>query len=160
MENEQEQVETKGIDEDEPDVMKLENEQLKQELKIRDEKITGLEKSLAEKTAAAAANNKALEDAKQVIVETSVDLAQAVTAYKEMAGRANPGIILTMIKGNTVAEINASVKQAKELVDKVRQEINAENMRVRVPAGAPSRAGSDLSALSARDKIKFGVEGR
>jgi hypothetical protein len=160
MENEQQQVETNVIDEGETDGMKLENEQLKQELKTRGEKITGLEKSLAEKTAAAAANNKALEDAKQVIVETSVDLAQAVTAYKEMAGRANPGIVLTMIKGDTVAEVNASVKQAKELVEKVRQEINAENMRVRVPAGAPARAGSDLSALSARDKIKFGVEGR
>jgi len=65
-----------------------------------------------------------------------------------------------MIKGETIADIDTSVKHARELVEKVRREIEAGNARVRVPAGAPPRAMPDNSALSAREKIKFAVEGR
>ena len=42
-------------------------------------------------------------------------------------------------------------------MSKVRQEVGAENARVRVPAGAPQRTSADLSALSAREKIRFGM---
>jgi hypothetical protein len=160
MENEQEQAETTGSHQGEIDGMKLENEQLKHELEIRGGKILSLEKTLAEKTGELSLNLKSLEEAKQVIVETTVDLAQAIGAYKIMAGQANPGLVADMIKGNTVAEINNSIKNAKEMVEKVRQEITAEAARVRIPAGAPPRAMSDLSALSAREKIKLAVEGR
>jgi hypothetical protein len=160
MENEQEHAEITGRHEGEIDSMKLENEQLKHELEIRDVKILDLEKSLAEKTGELSRNLKSLEEAKQVIVETTVDLAQTIGAYKIMAEQANPGPVAGMIKGNTVAEINASIKNAKGMVEKVRQEINAKAAKVRVPAGAPPRAMSDLSALSAREKIKLAVEGR
>ena len=160
MENEQEQVETTGSHEGEIDGMKLENDHLKHELEIRDKKLLSLEKSLAEKNGELVAAKKSVEEAKQVIVETSVDLSQAVASYRELAGQANPGLVADMIKGSTIGEIISSVKNAKEMVEKIRQEINAENQRVRVPAGAPPRVMSDLSALSAREKIKMAVEGR
>jgi chromosome segregation ATPase len=134
-----------------------ENNSLEQEIKIREEKITGLEKSLAEKDREIAAVKKSLDEAQKAIVETSLDLSQAVVAYKELVGQANPSPVAEMVKGNTIAEINASLKGARELVSKVRQEVGAENARVRVPAGAPQRTSADLSALSAREKIRFGM---
>jgi hypothetical protein len=152
MENEHEQIEGQqdghqdGHNEDEIDGVKLENENLKRELQACNTQISGLQKTLAE--------------AKQAIVETSVDLAQAVAAYKTVSLKANPGLVADMVKGNTIAEVDAAVKQAKELVDSVRQEVSAENLKVRVPAGAPPRTLSDFTALSAREKIKFAVENR
>ena len=128
----------------------IELENLKLELKARDEKITGLGKSLAEKEKDIKVLNKTVEDARQAIVETSLDISEAVAAYREMAGQANPGLPPGMIKGGTV----------KDLVEKVRQEIGAETVRVRVPAGAPPRTMPDISVLSPREKIKLAVEGR
>lgn len=160
MENEKRQVEEAGNNEDEIDGVELENENLKRELQAREVKISGLEKSLAEKDSEIAAGKKTLEEAKQVMVETAVDLSQAVAAYKELAGQANPGLVKEMIKGETIMEVNASLKSAKELVEKVKQEVGAETARVRVPAGAPPRAAPDLSVLTAREKIRWGVGGK
>ena len=134
-----------------------ENTGLEQELKTRDEKIAGLEKALEEKGREITSVKKSLDEAKKAIVETSLDLSQAVAAYKELVGQDNPGQVAEMVKGNTIAEINASLKNARELVSKVRQEVGAENARVKVPAGAPPRTSADLSALSAREKIRFGI---
>jgi cell division septum initiation protein DivIVA len=157
MESRKEQPEKKENQESEIDAIKLENEDLKRELKDGDEKIAGLEKSLAEKDSELSAANRSLDEAKQVIVETSVDLSEAVAAYREMAGQVNPGLVAEMIKGETINEIDSSLKSAKELVEKVRQEMEAESAGVRVPAGAPQRSAPDLSALTAREKIKMGV---
>jgi hypothetical protein len=137
--------------------MKPENNNLEQEIKTRDEKISSLEKSLVEKEHEIVVVKKSLDEAKKAIVETSLDLSQAVAAYKEMVGQTNPGPVAEMVKGNTITEINASLKSAKELVSKVRQEVGTENARVKVPAGAPPRTSADLSALSAREKIRFGM---
>lgn len=134
-----------------------ENIDYPQELKARDEKIAGLEKTLAERDAAAASMQKSLDEAKQAVVEASVDLSEAVAAYRQMTVAANPGLVAEMIKGNTIGEINASLKTTKELIAKVKQEVGAENARVRVPAGAPQRTSPDLSGLSAREKIRYGV---
>jgi hypothetical protein len=148
MENEQSQTEghQDGHNEDEIDGVKLENENLKHELLACNTKIAGLEKTL--------------EEAKQSLVETSVDLSQAVAAYKTVSLQANPGLVADIVSGSTIAEVDASVKQAKALVDRVRQEVSAENLKVRVPAGAPPRTLSDFTALSAREKIKLAMENR
>jgi len=130
------------------------------ELLISREKIAGLEKALREKETEIAAVKQTLDEAKQAIVETAVDLSQAVSAYKELVGQANPGLVAEMLKGDTIAEINTSLKSARELVDKIKREVGADNARVRVPAGAPPRVQADLSVLTAREKIKFAVEGR
>jgi hypothetical protein len=64
-----------------------------------------------------------------------------------------------MIKGNSIEEINESVKSAQALVEKVKKELGAESARVRIPAGAPQRTPIDLSALSSREKIRYAMEG-
>jgi chromosome segregation ATPase len=141
------------------DTIKQENESLQSELKAKAAVITEMEKTAAEKDKEAAALKQSVEEAARQMEETRSALQQAVTAYKELAAQANPGLVAEMIKGETIAEINESLKNAQALVERVKQEMAAENARVRVPAGAPQRMPPDLSALSPREKIKYGMEG-
>ena len=61
--------------------------------------------------------------------------------------------------GDTIEEVNESLKNALALVERVRQEMEAEASRTKVPAGAPQRAPLDLSELSPREKIKYAMGG-
>jgi predicted RNase H-like nuclease (RuvC/YqgF family) len=157
MENEQEQPQ--DILENETDTLEQEKVRFNLELKAGEEKIAGLEKTLAEKDRELAALRQSADEAKQASARLSGELSKAVTAYKELVGQANPGPVAEMLKGDTIAGINESLISARALVAKVRQDIGAETARVSVPAGAPMRMAPDLSALTAREKIKFGIEG-
>ena len=140
-------------------VLKLENERLRNELKTASEKIAGLEKTLAEKDGEIDAAKRLLDKAGKDSAGFMEQLQRAVAAYKELAAQANSGPVAEMIKGNTIEEIKESVASAKALVEKVKQDIAAENSQIRVPAGAPQRTTLDLSTLSPREKIKYGIEG-
>jgi SMC interacting uncharacterized protein involved in chromosome segregation len=141
------------------DSLKMENQKLLGELKTAGEKIAGLEKAVAEKDAEIATLKQSLEESRRKLEEAKISLAGAVAAYQELAVEANSGLVAEMIKGGTIGEIKQSVEYARALVEKVKQEIGAENARVRVPAGAPQRTVPDLSTLSPREKIKYGMEG-
>ena len=138
--------------------LKLENETLQRELKSRADAIAGLEKTLVDRDTEIATIKQVAEDFKQKLDELGKALPLAVAAYRELVAQANPGLVAEMIKGETIEAINESVKSARSLVDRVKQEVGAENARVRVPAGAPQRTLPDLSALSAREKIKYAME--
>jgi hypothetical protein len=73
--------------------------------------------------------------------------------------QANPGVLAEIITGDTVEEVNESLKHARSLVERVRQEMEAEASRTRIPAGAPQRVPLDLSALSPREKIQYAIGG-
>jgi len=159
MEKEQGQAEEVETTISENDSLKLENETLKRELKSRKDAIDGLEKAIAGKDSEIAVIKQSFDENKGKLDEMSKAIPQAVAAYKELAAQANPGLVAEMIKGETIEAINESVKNARALVERVKQEVGAENARVRVPAGAPQRTLPDLSALSAREKIKYAMEG-
>ncbi len=159
----------------EPDIaapLRLEIDNLKQALQSGAAKITGLEKALAEKAdkiagleqelaekeAAAAAAKEAQASVIQERNALNASLTAAVAAYLGLVKQANPGPAGEMVKGETIAAIDASLAAARELVEKVKHELGAEGQRVRVPAGAPPRALPDFSALTARDKIRYGME--
>jgi chromosome segregation ATPase len=140
------------------DSLKLENDALRAELKAAGEKIAGLEKAIVEKDGEIESAKQSLEESGSVLEETRASLTGATVAYKELAAQANPGPVADMIKGETIDEIKESVENARALVEKVKQEIGAENSLIRVPAGAPQRTAPDLSTLSPREKIKYGME--
>jgi hypothetical protein len=73
---------------------------------------------------------------------------------------ANPGVVGEFIKGNSVAEVNESLEKARALMEKVRQGMEAEAGRVRVPAGAPARTQPELSGLTAMEKIRYAIGGK
>lgn len=159
MEEEQGKVHEVAANGGEIDSLKLENESLTSELKLRDAAIAKLQETLAGRDSEMAAMKQSLDDATRQLKDMSAALPRAVAAYKEVVAQANPGILAEMINGDTIEAINDSLKNARALVERVRQEVGAEAARVRVPAGAPQRTPPDMSALSPREKIQYAMGG-
>ncbi|HEY98413.1 MAG TPA: hypothetical protein G4O16_09575 [Dehalococcoidia bacterium] len=142
---------------EEIEALKQENEELVRELKDRDATILRLERERAERDSEIAALKEAMADAESRINEVNENLAQAIAAYKEQVIQGNPGVPADMIIGETVEEIDESLKKALALIEKVRQEMEAEASKMRIPGGAPQRTPVDLSGLSAREKIQYAI---
>ncbi len=146
-------------DGDENEKLKQENESLTRELESRNATIMRLEQALASKDGETADLNRSLDEAKRALDELGKALPQAVAAYKELVVETNPGVLAELITGDSIEEVNESLKNARTLMERVRQEMEAEAAKTRVPAGAPQRAPLDLSALSAREKIQYAIGG-
>ena len=141
------------------EVLKQEKEVLARELKFRDVTIARLERAMADKDSEVVALKQATAEAEGKLTDLNNSLAQAVASYRAMVVESNPGVLAEMITGDTVDEVNESLKNARVLIDKVRQEMEAEASKTKVPAGAPQRAPLDLSALSPREKIQYAIGG-
>jgi archaellum component FlaC len=150
----QREVDTQG---EEKARLRQENEALNASLQERDTRMIALEQNLAARESENAALKQELEDARHAMDGLSQVVARTIDTYKEAVIHANPGLPAEMISGATVEDINESVGKARAILQRVRQEMEAEAARTRVPAGAPPRALPDLSALSAREKIQYGL---
>ena len=84
-------------------------------------------------------------------------LTEALASYKAMVVEANPEVPEELISGDSLDSVNQSLKQAKDMISRVRQGLEAEIQMVKIPAGAPQRTPPDLSALSPRDKIQYAI---
>ncbi len=118
--------------------------ELEQTVASRDNEIAGLKQSKGEVEAR--------------VQDLSHSLTEAVVSYRAMVVQANPEIE-ALVSGDTIEAINQAVSQAKALVSKVRQGLEAEISLTRIPAGAPERTVSELS-LSPREKIQAALAGR
>jgi uncharacterized coiled-coil protein SlyX len=161
MVTEKEQEKESGVEAggDELEGLRRENEALARELKARDAAITRLEQALAGKDSELATLKQTLAEARQALDEMAKVFAGAVTAYKELVVQANPGVLPELITGDTIEAVNESLKNARALIERVRQEMEAEAARARIPAGSPQRAQLDLSTLSPREKIQYAIGG-
>jgi len=139
--------------------LKQEKEALARELESRDATSAKLEQALVSKDGEIALLKQALAESEQKLAQTGDALAQAVASYKELVMATNPEIPPELITGDTIAAINESLENARALINRVKQGIEAEASRTRVPAGAPQRASIDLSVLSPREKIQYAVGG-
>ncbi len=93
------------------------------------------------------------------LAEVSDALSQAVASYKARVIASNPEVPVDLIGGDTVEAIDSSLENAQSLITKVREGLEAEIRMVKIPAGAPARVPVDLSALSPREKIQYGIGG-
>ncbi len=107
----------------------------------------------------------ALSEARQSLAARTGDydrlkaaLDDTVSAYRKLAVSSSPLYSDDMISGGTVEEIDASIKKVNGLVKKMRSTLEAELKDLTIPAGAPERSAPDLSGLSPRDKIKYGIQ--
>lgn len=130
--------------EDEAENLKHENEALNRELKDMDAAILKLEQERAARDSEIVALKQAMEDAEGRIKETGENLTKAVASYKEQVIQGNPGVPADMIVGETVEEIDESLKKALALIEKVRQEMEAEASKMRIPGGAPQHRGRGI----------------
>ncbi|MDD4859837.1 MAG: hypothetical protein PHR56_06505 [Dehalococcoidales bacterium] len=141
------------------DTLKRERGAAHAELESRGSAIARLEKALAEKDGEMAALKQTLADTEGKLAAAGNSLAQAVGEYRSLVAGSQPGIPAELITGNTINEINESLQKARTIIERVKQEIEAEASKTRVPAGAPQRSPPDISALSPREKIQFAIGG-
>jgi ABC-type transporter Mla subunit MlaD len=126
-------------------------------LAARDQRIAELEQALAEKDEQLAALTQSAAEMEQKLAEREESLAQAIASYRALIVKYNPGVSEEQIVGDSIEEIDASLASAQALINRVRQELEAEIAAARIPAGAPQRTPADLSALSPRDKIQYAI---
>ena len=123
-------------------------------------RVLELESLLAEKGGEADRANARVSELEQVAGELEGKMAEAVSSYRALAVKTNPQVLAELITGATIEEINVSLEKAITLVNRVKQDIEADITAARVPAGAPERAPINLEALSPREKIQYAIGGR
>ena len=123
-------------------------------------RVAELEGLLAQRDEELAKANVRLSELEGITGGYEERLAQAVSSYRALVAKSNPGVLEELIAGDTIEDIDASLEKAKNIVGKVRQGLEAEAASVRVPVGTPERTPGDLSALSPREKIQYGIGGR
>lgn len=130
-----------------------------EELAKTSARLIELEQAMAGRDSEIATLKQAQAEQEGRLSTLSQAMAEAVASYKAMVVQANPEVLEELISGDTVESINESLSQAKTLISKVRQGLEAEISLTRFPAGAPERTLPDLSGLSPREKIQYAIRG-
>ena len=157
MEDIAEQPKESGVLEEEIARLREENLALTRQVTEWNERVTQLEETLAGRDEDLAGLRKAAEATEHETAGLVADLKEAIAAYRELILSTSPELPGDMVVGTTIADINAGAERARELVAQVRQELESETARQRVPAGAPPRTAPDVSGFSAREKIRFAL---
>jgi prefoldin subunit 5 len=123
-------------------------------------RITELEKTLSARDTELTAVKKAVEELQEKLTNTGAALSEAVAGYRTLVLQTNPGVTEELINGENIAAINESLTKAKSLIGKVRQSVEKDITRTRVPIGSPGRQTPDLSTLSPREKIHYAIGGK
>jgi len=140
--------------------LKPEKEALNRELEVRETTIGELQEALTARDTEIAGLKQTIAESEGKLSEINALLSQAVASYRELVVTAHPEIPPELITGDSVAAVDESLRSAQALVDKVRQGIEAETAKTRVPAGSPPRTPLDLSVLSPREKIQYAIGGK
>jgi len=84
-------------------------------------------------------------------------LAGAAAKYRALILATAPEVPEELVRGETPGEVEASFTAAREMVEKVRRQLEAKAQAQRVPAGAPARTPPDLGAFSPQEKIAYAL---
>lgn len=123
-------------------------------------RITELEKTLSDRDTELTAVKKSAGELQEKLANTGAALSEAVAGYRTLVLQTNPGVAEELIGGESISAINESLAKAKSLIGKVRQSVEKDIVRTRVPIGSPGRQTPDLSALSPREKIHYAIGGK
>ena len=157
-----EQNESPGGEELAPDrVAELESllAQKDEALGLADARTAELEQAVTTLESEAAALKESITESEQRLADVTSALSQAIASYKARVIEANPEIPVDLIAGDNIEAIDNSLENARALISKVREVLEAELRAARIPAGAPPRTPVDLSALSPREKIQYAIGG-
>ena len=84
-------------------------------------------------------------------------LGGAAAKYRQIILSGSPEVPEELVKGETVEEIEVSFANARKVVERVKQGMEAHQQRERVPTGAPPRSPLDVSAMSPQEKIAYAL---
>lgn len=134
-------------------------ESLDNELSTKNERVVELEKSVAEREAETAVMHQNVTGLEEKLAIANDELNKAVAGYRTLAIQVNPEMPAELINGDSIEAIDNAIESARLLVSKVKEKLETGTNRFRVPAGAPHRAVTDLSGMSAMEKIRYGIGG-
>jgi len=144
---------------------RMEVESLNSQLSERDSKMGELQAAITEKGALIESQVSELSVLKQSSLdsegrqaELSNSLVEATEKYRSALVSANPSVPASLITGESIAEIDASLQTAQGLVETVKETLAAAAAETLVPAGAPERTAPDLSSMTTKDKINYGLD--
>ena len=128
------------------------------------------DEAAAELAAVAEAEREELEQLRSELQEArdALDAEQAarrsaVARYRGALLAADPSLPPELIEGDEVEAVDASVEAARRTVAQIRERIARESEAEAArgfPAGAPERRGPRTEAMSAAEKIAYGLEQR
>ena len=78
--------------------------------------------------------------------------------YREAVLAREPDLPAELVGGDSVTEIDDAIARVRQMVAQVRQHLEQQAQASRIPTGAPVRSAPDLSALSATEKIRLGLQ--
>jgi chromosome segregation ATPase len=129
------------------------------------DRITLLEQDLKTRNADLQARDEELTSVKAQLSEKDTGFASlaaekdtAVEAYKDLVRKTNPVIPADMITGASIADVNAALENATGLVNRIKAKVHENNADNSIPAGAPGRTEPDISTMSTREKISYGLQ--
>ena len=126
------------------------------------ERITSLEEQLRAKTEEAEQNRTTAEEKDRNFASLNAQHEGVVSAYRDLVLKSNPLLPADMITGGTVDEINTAFEKANGIIGQVREGIEKQTQQVtqqtQIPAGSPGRTPADLSAMTTREKINYGLD--
>ena len=125
-----------------------------------EDRIAGLELQLDEQAALLTSQQQELETRDAQIQALGEELATAAAKYRALLLSGASEIPPELVTGETVTEVEASFQSARELVNRIRRQLEAKLAAERVPPGAPVRGAPDLSQLSPREKIAYALARR
>ena len=126
----------------------------------QDDEAAGATTALDETQAELAELRSALEQRDQEIEALMSRLASATARYREALLAAAPEIPEELVVGESPEEVETSLAGARQMVEKVRGQIESQIAGERVPSGAPVRGGQDFSDMSSREKIAHALNQR
>ena len=117
-----------------------------------------LQEELAQARSEAEARDQELTGLREQAEALQERVRSSAQRYRELALEHSPELPQELVVGETVEDVDQALQRARETVSKVRGHLESQAQAGRVPVGAPPRSAPDLSALSAEEKIRFGLQ--
>lgn len=117
-----------------------------------------LQEELAQARSEAEARDQELTGLREQAEALQERVRSSAQRYRELALEHSPELPQELVAGDTVEDVDQALQRARETVSKVRGHLESQAQAGRVPVGAPPRSAPDLSALSAEEKIRFGLQ--
>jgi chromosome segregation ATPase len=119
-----------------------------------------LRAELAAATDAASSLDADVAAMRQELESAEARLLAGAAKYRAAVLDAEPWLAPELVTGGTIDEVEASAQRARDVAAFVRGRMEEQANTARVPAGAPSRGGPDVSAMTPEQKIRYGLAQR
>ena len=120
--------------------------------------LSELRQELGQSQSAVEAREQELAGTREQVETLRSQVRSSAQRYREAVLQQSPELPGELVTGETVEEVDEAIERARATVSKVRGHLESQAQAGRVPVGAPARSGPDLSAMSAEEKIRFGLQ--